>query len=370
MIRIFAAPGRYVQGYGVLNDLYHYIKEKGDKFLVIGTKSRINALEQQIVSSFGECKEKLVIECFGGESTWAEIRRIGAVALNKGCNCIVGVGAGKTMDTAKAAAYINKCNVIIVPTAASSDAPCSSVSVIYTEEGVFEEVAVFDRNPEMVILDSQIIANAGARLLSAGMGDALATYFEARTCVESGKKNCLGGFSTKTSWELAKLCHAVLIENGTKAILAAEKGLVTLAVEDIIEANTLLSGVGFESNGVSTAHSVYYGFTVIPEHLGFLHGEFVAFGVICQLIMENRPSVELDEIIRFCISVGLPVSLADLKMDKLTDAQLELVAKKAVMPNESIHNEPFPITARFVKDAIQTADRIGNFYKSGNHIVY
>ncbi len=47
--------------------------------------------------------------------------------------------------------------------------------MIYTDEGVFQEYRFYPRNPELVLVDTQVIAQGPPRLLAAGMGDALAT---------------------------------------------------------------------------------------------------------------------------------------------------------------------------------------------------
>ena len=52
---------------------------------------------------------------------------------------VVGVGGGKILDTSKAVAYENNIPVAIVPTLASTDAPCSALAVVYSDEGVFED---------------------------------------------------------------------------------------------------------------------------------------------------------------------------------------------------------------------------------------
>ena len=51
--------------------------------------------------------------------------------------------------------------------------------------------------------------------------------------------------------------------------IAAERGALTQAVENIIEANTLLSGLGFENCGVSGGHGIHDGLTVLDETHGF-----------------------------------------------------------------------------------------------------
>jgi glycerol dehydrogenase len=117
------------------------------------------------------------------------------------------------------------------PTVASSDAPCSALSVIYTDEGVFQEYRFYRKNPDLVLVDTQIIAQSPPRLLVAGMGDALATWFEAKTCAEGHVKNMRGGASTRSALTLAELCYHTLLENGAEALRAVQTQVVTPALE-------------------------------------------------------------------------------------------------------------------------------------------
>jgi glycerol dehydrogenase len=137
--------------------------------------------------------------------------------------------------------------VAIAPTIASTDAPCSALSVIYTDAGEFDRYLLLPNNPDRVIVDTKIVAGAPARLLAAGIGDALATWFEARACSRSGATTMAGGQCTQAALALAELCFNTLIEEGEKAMLAAEQHVVTPALERIIEANTYLSGVGLKA---------------------------------------------------------------------------------------------------------------------------
>ena len=148
------------------------------------------------------------------------------------------------------------------------------------------------------------------------MGDALATYFEARACQVSGATTCAGGQVTQAAIALAKLLFDTLMAEGVKAKLALEAGACTPAVEKVIEANTLLSGIGFESGGLAGAHAIHNGFTVLDECHHMYHGEKVAFGTITQLVLENIPAEELEDIIDWCIELGLPVTLKNWESQK------------------------------------------------------
>ena len=129
----------------------------------------------------------------------------------------------------------------------------------------------------------------------------------------------------------------------------------------MIEANTLLSGIGFESAGLAGAHAIHNGFTVLEECHHMYHGEKVAFGTITQLVLlENKE--DLEEIILWCIEVGLPVTLAELGAGKVTDEQLMEVARTACAENDTLHNMPFEVTLETVFAAIKAADAYGKYY--------
>ena len=147
------------------------------------------------------------------------------------------------------------------------------------------------------------------------MGDALATYFEATACQASNATSCAGGHITIAAITLAKVCYQTLIEEGVKAKLAVEAGVCTTAVEKVIEANTLLSGMGFESGGLAGAHAIHNGLTCIKDCHHLYHGEKVAFGTLTQLVLENADEDLLDEVITFCMDVGLPTTFADLGIE-------------------------------------------------------
>ena len=282
MTKIIGSPTRYIQGKGELKKLAAHASSLGKKLFVIVDKNIQDIVKPDIELSVKAQDVDILFESFQGECCMSEINRIIDIVKTNGCDVIVGVGGGKTHDTSKAVAHYTKKPVVIVPTIASTDAPCSSLSVIYSDEGVFDKYLFLPTSPNIVLVDTEVVSKAPARLLIAGIGDAMATYFEARACYQSEADNCLGGKCTKAAMSLARLCYETLLEDGKAATLAVQAKVCTKAVENIIEANTYLSGIGFESGGLAGAHAVHNGLTAIAATHQLYHGEKVAFGTLVQ----------------------------------------------------------------------------------------
>lgn len=368
MSRILLAPGRYVQGAGAIAEIGTFVSSMGKKALVVGGKRALSLCGDKVEASLAAQEVGCKQELFEGECCDKEIKRLKELALSSGCDVIIAVGGGKVIDTGKAVAFEMKVPVTVVPTIAATDAPCSALSVIYTENGVFDRYLVTPNNPECVLVDTEIVANAPGSFLVSGMGDALATYWEADTCARSCKPNALTGATppTLSAQALAKLCYETLLEHGYAAKLAVEKNVVTESVEAIVEANTLLSGIGFESGGLAGAHSIHNGFTVLEKSHGKLHGEKVAFGTITQLFLEGRSYTQIDEVLNFCLKVGLPVCLEDLGLDNPTRDEIRAVAEATTAEGETIHSTWFTVTADKVEAAIWAADAYGKQFKGAN----
>lgn len=366
MANILISPGKYVQGPGELKKLYTYVEKLGTKPLSLISESGYQRVGKEIEADFVRNHSQIVFDYFNGECCKKEIERLKKIVTDQDCDVIIGIGGGKILDTAKAVAYYTNLPVVICPTIASTDAPCSALSVIYTEEGLFEEYIFLPANPNLVLMDTQIIAKSPVRLTVSGMGDALATYFEARASQRKAASTCAGGTTTLAAMALAELCLDTLLDEGMKAKLALEAGVCSKSVEKIIEANTLLSGIGFESGGLAAAHAIHNGFTVLEECHSLYHGEKVAFGTLSQLLLENVPTEELDDIVQFCIDVGLPVTLEELGIKEVTPEKIMAVANASCAEGETIYNMPFEITVESVYSAILAADAVGRYYLEKN----
>jgi glycerol dehydrogenase len=159
-------PGQYLQGAGALSELPALARQLGSKALLLASPGVLSG----VLPKWGEhLSDALFIrEQFRGECTETELQRIAEQKRIRGCDLMIGMGGGKTIDSAKIVADREGIPVIVVPTIASTDAPCSGCAVTYSPEGVFEAVLYQKRNPAAVLVDLNIIASAPLAFLSRG----------------------------------------------------------------------------------------------------------------------------------------------------------------------------------------------------------
>ncbi|MEN6625046.1 MAG: glycerol dehydrogenase [Candidatus Sumerlaeia bacterium] len=362
MYRKAVFPGKYIQGVGAMGELPGLIDLLGKQGLVLASPS----VRDKVLPGCGvELKAHgIPVELFRGECCEKELGRVAAIVAQQRVDVLIGMGGGKTIDTAKIVADRARIPVVIIPTIASTDAPTSGCAVCYTPDGVFEAIHYQKSNPAAVLVDVGIIATAPARFLVAGMGDALSTWFEARSCERTQSMNECGGHSTGAGLAIARLCYETLLGHGVAARIACERHLVTPALEHIVEANILLSGVGFESGGLAAAHAIHNGLTALPQTHAFYHGEKVAFGVLAGLQLADASAEETDTVFSFCEDVGLPTTLADLGLAEAGREELMTAAEKTCAAKESVHHEAGEVTPERVLSAMLVADAMGQARKT------
>ena len=363
--RAFGCPMRYIQGPGELNHIPEYIKEFGTSAYFLIDGYIYDFITERLAGIFSGTDTVYHTASFGGESCQSEVDKAVEEIRRLDADLIVGLGGGKTIDTTKLIADQLNIARIIVPSAASTDAPTAGLAGLYRPDGVQIKAIKTKRNSELVLVDSEVVVNAPARLFSAGMGDAMATWLEARANYASCTPNYIGtGYRpTKAAMAIARECSRILFEDGRNALAAVKQHLVTEEVENVIEANTLLSGLGFENTGCAAAHGIHAGLSEIASAHSFLHGEKVAFSTLCMMVIENTPAEEMDETIRFLMDVDLPITLAQLNIEP-TKENLDLIVDHTVNHNNLIHHEPHIINEDIVRSAILAADEIGRNYLS------
>lgn len=358
MSRIFASPSWYVQGRGVVEELGALVVQHGTAAFLISDDTVWDILGESITASFDEVDEGFTRGQFTGECTPGEISRLTETAVDVGADVVLGVGGGKAIDTAKAVSARLDAPLGSVPTIASNDSPTSSISVLYDEGGVLQRGEQHEFHPEFVLVDTEVIAQAPTRWFVSGIGDALATWYEARATWESGGKTVFERRPTYTGQALAKTCHRLLRDHAEGAVRAVEDDVVTENVEATTEAVVLLSGLGFENGGLAGAHAIHDGLTTLPQTKEATHGEKVLIGLLAQLLIEGAPDETLADLVSFAKSVRLPTTLADIGIPSPTQSELLQVGRVACEVDGTMKNEPVETSPKGVADALVAIDSI------------
>ena len=358
-MKIFGSPFRYIQGPGVIGQLADMLAPLGRRLFIVVDQAIEDIIGKRVADSLCQGVNHCYIGRFSGECCNSEITKLKQQVQNESVDVIIGVGGGKTADTAKVLSMELDLPVVIVPTIASNDAPTSHLAVVYNEHHVYDHVEVMQLSPWYVVVDTEILVKAPKRFFVAGIGDAIATKFEAEASAQSGTNNFFEGQAPQAGLALADLSWQILKKEALEALKAIDHGIVNQAFENVVEATILLSGLGFENGGLAAAHSISSGFTVLEQTRGALHGEMVAFGLLTQFVLEERPNPFLNEMYSFYRKVGLPVTLAELGIDPVNSEILAPAMEIIFSPTSHVHNMPFEINPELVERAIVTANRIG-----------
>lgn len=356
--KLFTSPSRYVQGIDLIDRAADYLRPLGTSPLIIADEVVWGIAGEKLQESLSGDGLDAAHEIFGGEASLKEIDRITDKARSGGNDVIIGLGGGKTIDTARAVADHASLPVAVFPTAVSADAPTARVSVIYTEDGVFDSYLFYDRNPDLIAVDTRVIANAPVRTLRSGIGDALATSIEARAVDRANSRRMDDtARPTLAGLALAEKCEETLFDYAHQALRDNEAHVVSRALENICEANTLLSGLGFENGGLAAVHAIHNGFTALDGDIHHMtHGEKVAFGIGVQLMLAGAAEPDADRYIGFLQSVGLPTTLEEIHLGDADDADLLRIAELACSDGETLKQMPGEYSPTDVVQAIKAAD--------------
>ena len=364
--RAFGSIQRYIQGPGELKNVFEYGKKYGDRFLFFVDSGVFDMIREQVESVEDRYGCSFTLHSFYGECCQENVDLLTNVARQTDCNLILGVGGGKILDTVKLVADAVDLPRIIVPTSASSDAPAADWAALYDLEGSFVCAHATRRCTELVLVDSEIIAKAPARFFASGVADALATWYEALANERAMTPNCIGrGYARSLAgMAIARESHDVLLRDGLQAYEAVKAKLLTPAVENVIEANILLSGLGFLNAGCACAHGICNGISTLKAAEAYLHGEKVAFGLVGQLVLENAPEEELFEIMAFLDALDLPITIEQFNL-ACSAENLDVIVDYMMNHSLLIHREPIPVTADMVRGVILAANHFGHQYLDG-----
>lgn len=352
MTRIFVATSKYVQGQGVLDQLGDYAREIGHRPAIVIDADVQRLLGARITANFAP---NTPIFIFPGEVTHTAIDALAEQATAASADVIVGIGGGKALDAAKGVALKVSSRFVSVPTIASTDGPASRFIAVYDDNHVMTGVQQLPRNPDLVLVDTGVIASAPLRFLLAGVGDAIAKKFEAEACLAAGAATLHGTRASHTGLMAADACYRLIRKHGVPAVQAVEAKQVTEDVEALVEATVLLSTLGFENGGLSIAHAIARGFPYLARAAQTLHGEHVAYGLLVQLALEENWDTFAD-VHAFYREIGLPHRLAEFGLNKATDQEIRELAENS-MESPSAKRFSKQVTAMLLEQGIRAVER-------------
>ncbi|HTP58688.1 MAG TPA: iron-containing alcohol dehydrogenase [Spirochaetia bacterium] len=309
---IFRGIQSYIQGQGTAEKIGAYVSAlgAGDRACIVADqailpllgavrKSMEDAgLDFRVLEFDGDLRRKSV------EDLAARIRTECAPAV------VLGVGGGKTIDAAKIIANRLGARCAILATSSSTDAAPSHAAVLVDQRHQISAEAL-SRNPDLVVVDSRIIASAPVRLFAAGIGDAISKKYEMSTALRQGELNAFGGRPVFFLQKMAAALHDTLLESGPEACRSVRSGAVNDAVERVITACVLLSCLIWENGGLAGAHSIANVLFNAGHGVKNLHGELVAFSLLVLLVLEDR-SPDLKVLESFYGQIGLPRTISSL----------------------------------------------------------
>lgn len=366
---LLPGPARVWRGAGVLTERAEELARVGgatrgqaERLLVIGGTRSLALVRARLGSV--ESTPELAWTEYGVDCTEADLERLRSLAGQFQADGIVGVGGGKAIDAAKLVGHQLQLPVATIPTSAATCAAWTALSNVYSEAGAFQYDVSLDRAPELLILDYELLLDAPEVTLRAGIGDALAKWYEAS--VSSGGSDDAIVISAV---QQARIVRDLLMQQSAAAL--REPG--GTAWRQVVDVSVCLAGaiggLGGAKCRTVAAHAVHNGLTHVPGHRAHLHGEKVAFGILVQLRLEEilqgsqLAAAARKQLLAFYDEIGLPSSLTDFQLDAARaneDSTAEIashlatVARIACLPDSDIHHLPFPVTPEALIVAAKT----------------
>ncbi|MBW4676447.1 MAG: iron-containing alcohol dehydrogenase family protein [Desmonostoc geniculatum HA4340-LM1] len=343
LFTLAVAPAKVIRGSGVLQAAASEISCLGNRPLIVAGE-RTLAISQENLQPILETQQLHSAQVsYGADCCEASLKSLRKTAKEHKADVIIGVGGGKALDTAKLVAQQLQLPVVTIPTSAATCAAWSALSNVYSEDGAFLYDVGLSRCPDLLILDYDLIKTAPQHTLVAGIGDAIAKWYEAS--VSSGH---LQDTLIIAALQQARVLRDILLQKSAAALQQPGSEVW----REVVDATVLLAGVVGGLGGAQcrtvAAHAVHNGLTHISGH-GSIHGEKVALGILVQLRLEEMlqnnqlAASARQQLLKFYAEIGLPQKLSDLGLGNITLGELQTAAEIALAPNSDIHRLPFKV---------------------------
>ncbi|WP_066376204.1 MULTISPECIES: iron-containing alcohol dehydrogenase family protein [unclassified Anabaena] len=343
ILTLTIAPAKVMRGSNILDTAAAEIAKLGSRPLIVAGNNTL-AISQQILQPVLENQNLHVAEAaYGADCSEVGLKSLRKAAKEHKADLIIGVGGGKALDTAKLVAHQLQIPVATIPTSAATCAAWTALSNVYSEEGAFLYDVALSRCPDLLILDYDLIQTAPPHTLVAGIGDAIAKWYEASVS---------SGHSEQTliiaAVQQARVLRDILFQKSATALQQPGSEMWREVVDATVLLAGVIGGLGGAQCRTVAAHAVHNGLTHIAGHSS-IHGEKVAFGILVQLRLEEMvqgnqlAAAARQQLLKFYAEIGLPQKLADLGLGNITLGELQTAAEVALAPESDIHRLPFKV---------------------------
>ncbi|PSB29839.1 iron-containing alcohol dehydrogenase family protein [Chlorogloea sp. CCALA 695] len=337
------APAKVLRGDRILEQAGNAIAFLGNRPLIVGGDRTLKATLPRLQSVLAAQKLDASTANYGSDCSEAGLATMRAAVKAHQADLIIGVGGGKALDAAKLLAYQCHLPVVTIPTSAATCAAWTALSNVYSEEGAFLYDVSLENCPDLLLLDYDLIATAPSYTLVAGIGDAIAKWYEASVSSGNSEQTLI-----VAAVQQARVLRDILFQKSAAALQSPGSAVW----KEVVDATVLLAGVigglgGAECRTVA-AHAVHNGLTHLPVHSS-IHGEKVAFGILVQLRLEEMvqgnqlAATSRQQLLKFYTEIGLPQKLSDLGLENISLKELEQAAELALLPKSDIHRLPFKV---------------------------
>ena len=344
LLTLAVAPAKVIRGSGVLADSLQAIKSLGNRPLLVTGKKSFGLAQPHLQPLIDTKDLDFVKSYYTPDCSETSLKALQKAAKEHKANVIVGVGGGKALDTAKLLADQLQLPVVTIPTSAATCAGWTALSNVYSEAGSFLYDVELGKSPDLLILDYELIKTAPQRTLVAGIGDAIAKWYEAS--VSSGHSDLT---LVIAAVQQARVLRDILLQKSSAALRSPGSEIWCQVVDATVLLAGVIGGIGGAQCRTVAAHAVHNGLTHVCGR-GSIHGEKVAYGVLVQLRLEEMlqgnqlAAAARQQLLKFYADIGLPQKLADLGLGEITLTQLQNVAQITLAPNSDIHRLPFSVS--------------------------
>jgi glycerol dehydrogenase-like iron-containing ADH family enzyme len=342
---LIIAPTRVLRGERCLSASGNAIALLGNRPLVVGGDRSLELIQPHLQPIFSQYQLVATEASYLPDCAESSLIKLKEAVIQHQADFIIGVGGGKALDTAKLLADRCQVPLVTIPTSGATCAAWTALSNIYSEAGAFQYDVALNRCPDLLILDYSLIRTAPQRTLVAGIGDAIAKWYEASVSSSTSSDTLV-----ISAVQQARILRDILFQKSAIALENPESEQWREVVDATVLLAGVIGGIGGANCRTVAAHAIHNGLTHILAAHHALHGEKVAYGILVQLRLEemlqgNKLAVTArQQLLHFYQAIGLPKTLEDLGLGEVSLSQLRHCAEVACHPASDIHRLPFKVS--------------------------